>query len=268
MQDSITNISAPQQFVQQETPAEIVPLPSKGITYPQGTALCNRDSVGIRAMTARDEDILTSRALLKSGKAIPTLLSNCIVDKNVDTGKMLAGDRNAILIGIRITGYGSSYRVDLTCPSCTAKISQDIDLSALPLKRIPENVTPIKPNTNEFEYVMPVSGKKVTFNLMTGDDEQELLSTYERARKSNIAEEVVTTRLRHQIVSINGETDKGKLVNVIRSLPARDSRSLRQYIDSITPGVELKTIFSCPICDYSSEEVEVPLGTEFFWPTN
>ena len=267
MADSISTISAPQQFAQQEViPAEIIPLPSEGRVYPESSALHGKKTISIKAMTAKEEDILTSRALLKSGRAIPTLLQSCVLDKDVDVGEMLAGDRNAVLIGIRITGYGSDYKVNFTCGSCNEKISREVNLTSLPIKRFPENVTPVAPGKNEFFYKLPVSGKQVTFKLMTGDDEQELLSTFERSRKSGLADEIVTTRLRSQILSISGETDKGKLATTIRNLPARDSRSLRLYIDEITPGVKLVTDFECSSCGATQEEVEVPLGTEFFWP--
>ena len=43
-------------------------------------------------MLARDEDILTSRALLKQGKAIGTLLKSCLVNKSIDADEMLVGD--------------------------------------------------------------------------------------------------------------------------------------------------------------------------------
>ena len=57
-------------------------------------------------MTAKDEDILTSRALLKKGLAVDRLLENIIVDKRIKTHSLLVGDKNAIIIAARITGYG------------------------------------------------------------------------------------------------------------------------------------------------------------------
>ena len=35
-------------------------------------------------MTAADEDILTSRALLRTGKAIDTMLSNVLMNKSIN----------------------------------------------------------------------------------------------------------------------------------------------------------------------------------------
>jgi hypothetical protein len=51
-------------------------------------------------MTAREEDILTSRALIKKGTVITNLLQSCVVDKRVDVQKMLSGDRNAVMVAL------------------------------------------------------------------------------------------------------------------------------------------------------------------------
>jgi len=84
--------------------------------------------------------------------------------------------------------------------------------------------------------------------------------------KQGIVEELITTRHKLMIQSIGGETDKGKLATTIRSMPASDSRAFRKYVDKITPGVELTMPFVCGACGQETKEVEVPLGSEFFWP--
>ena len=48
-----------------EIPVENVPLPSKGVIYPPDHPLHMQETIQIRAMTAREEDILTSKALIK-----------------------------------------------------------------------------------------------------------------------------------------------------------------------------------------------------------
>ena len=48
------------------TPTELVDLPSNG-AYPAGHPLCGKDTIEIKFMTAKDEDILTSQTLLKKG---------------------------------------------------------------------------------------------------------------------------------------------------------------------------------------------------------
>lgn len=246
-------------------PTESVPLPSRGVVYPPESPLHGTELIDIRSMTARDEDILTSRALLKQGKAIGTLLRSCIVNKSIDPDKMIIGDRNAALIAIRITGYGAEYPVTVDCPVCGEKTKHEFNLADLEVKRL--EVQPLRQGENVFAFVLPVSKKVVEFKLMTGEDERDVAVTLDRAKKlTSGAEATVTTRLLHSILSIGGERDRSKLAQIIKNLPARDSRDLRTYIERISPGIDMTQAFTCKSCGEESE-VEVPMGTEFFWPS-
>jgi hypothetical protein len=193
-----------------EVPVETVPLPSRGITYPDGDPLCNTETIDIRAMTAKEEDILTSKALIKKGTVISHLLKSCMVDKSIEPDSMLAGDRNAVMTALRITGYGSEYRVEVDCPSCGDRSKQSFNLSELPIKRL--DLEPIAIGANLFEFQLPMCKKGVRFKFLTGADEQEIMITMERRKKSGLSgENLVTTRLNHAIVSIEGITDRNKI---------------------------------------------------------
>ena len=50
-----------------DIPIESVPIPSRGMIYPSDCPLYDQETVDIRPMTAKEEDILTSRALIKKG---------------------------------------------------------------------------------------------------------------------------------------------------------------------------------------------------------
>ena len=67
------------------------------------------------------------------------------------------------------------------CPQCGAESHRDIDLREMPIKRFPDGVAPLAPGKNEFEFTLPVSGKRVVFKLMTGADDQEFLMAAVRA---------------------------------------------------------------------------------------
>lgn len=248
-------------------PTEVVPLPSKGKIYPPENPLHLAETVEIRSMTARDEDILTSRALLKQGKAIGTLLRSCMTNKSIDSEQMVVGDRNAVLIAVRITGYGSDYEISVECPKCDEKAKHSFDLAQLPIK--PLGADPVEAGQNVFAFELPVSKKAVLFKLLSGADERDLGTQLERARKvAGVGgmETPITTRLQYQVLSLGGEKDKGKLAGIIKNLPARDAKSLRNYIDEISPGVKMSQLFTCGQCGEESE-VDVPMGTEFFWPS-
>ena len=51
-------------------PTELVDIPSKGKFYPEGHPLHNMETVEMRFMTAKEEDILTSQSLIRKGVVI------------------------------------------------------------------------------------------------------------------------------------------------------------------------------------------------------
>lgn len=247
-----------------EIPVESVPLPSLGVTYPGESALSHQETVDIKAMTAKEEDILTSRSLIKKGTVITHLLRSCLVDKHIDPDDMLSGDRNALMTAVRITGYGADYNVEVDCPACGERSKQAFDLSALPIKRL--KLAPVADGTNMFEFELPLTKKTVRFKFLTGADEAELAVIQERKKKQGLsAENLVTQRLMFSIQAIDGITDKSKISMFIRHMPARDSLALRQHIDKNEPGIDMKSWMDCPSC-LEHSEVRLPIGAAFFWP--
>lgn len=247
-----------------EVPVEAVPLPSMGVTYEPGSSLSGVETVEIRAMTAREEDILTSKALIKKGTVISHLLRSCLVDKSIDPDVMLAGDRNAIMTALRITGYGVEYNVEIDCPACSERSKQSFNLAELPIKRL--EISPVSSGVNLFEFKLPVSKKAVRFKFLTGHDEQEIMTTMERKKKTGLSgENLVTTRLEHAIVSVDNISDRTKIGMFIKNMPARDSLELRKHIDKSEPGIDMKAWMDCPSC-LESSEVRLPMGASFFWP--
>ena len=215
-------------------------------------------------MTAKDEDILTSRTLSKKGTVITELLRSCIVDKRIDPDDMLSGDRNAVMTAIRVTGYGGEYSVEVDCPACGERSKQSFDLAALPIKRL--NIAPIADGSNLFEFQLPLTQKTIRFKFLTGADEAELAVIQERKKKQGLsAENLVTQRLMFSITSIDGITDKSKISMFCRHMPARDSLALRKYIDKHEPGIDMKSWMDCPSC-LEHSEVRLPIGAAFFWP--
>jgi hypothetical protein len=78
-----------QQPVQYQVPVELVTLPSKGILYPLGHPLCNEQHIEIKCMSATEEDLLSSKALIKKGTVLSELLKACILNKTIDPDTML-----------------------------------------------------------------------------------------------------------------------------------------------------------------------------------
>lgn len=257
--------SAPPSIDMYDVPVENVPLPSDGRVYDGSSPFHNRETVEIRAMTAKDEDILTSRALVKKGIVIDRLIESCLLNcTKGHVGSLLIGDRNAVMISLRITGYGSTYTVSVSCPSCGENSKQDFDLTELQIKRL--SIDPVDPGRNRFEFVLPRAGIPVHFRFLTGNDERDLYVEADRKKKhSGMGGTLVTSRLKRALVSVAGEESKGKIAAFIEKMSAADSRALRKFMDENEPGIDMTSYMSCESC-FESSPVRLPMGASFFWP--
>tara|TARA_Y100001938_G_C8012446_1_gene390753 strand:- start:18 stop:821 length:804 start_codon:yes stop_codon:yes gene_type:complete len=247
-------------------PVETVPLPSRGTVYDPESRLYKVQTLDIKAMTAHEEDILSSPALIKKGETVNTLIRSCLQDKSIDVNEMLLGDRNALMISIRVTGYGPDYKTSFVCPQCDHVNKEVVDLSSLSINFL--ELEPTKKGTNSFEFTLPVTKKKVLFKFLTVGDEKEITASREAMSKhfDVEVENNVTANLEKQIVAIDGVTDKNKIKHFVQYMPAFDSRSLRRYIKDNEPGIKMHHNLVCSACSGAST-VLVPMSREFFWPT-
>ena len=262
----IPRVSPVQDVFGWTIPVEEIPLPSSGLIYPPTSPLHRKATLQIKAMTAQEEDILLSRALHKEGTVINHLIKSCLIDKSIDPEELTNGDKNAILVAIRITGYGSEYRANISCPACSRQNTSSFDLASLGIKRL--GAQPTKPGENEFSFVLPVTKKHVTFKILTGREDAEITRTKERMKKlfpDAKVEGVVTQMLENQVTSISGNSDRNAISAFIKAMPAADSRALRNYMISIEPGLDMSVDFKCEACGDESR-VALPLGAAFFWP--
>ena len=249
-------------------PTEFVELPSEGQFYPEGHPLHGKDTVEINFMTAKEEDILSSKALLRKGVAIDRMLESLLVDKNLKVGDLVVGDKNALTVAARITGYGPDYNTNVTCPYCSAGAEHTFDLSEVkhknPAAAIQEYGVEVTPNRT-FIFETPMTKAKVECRLMTGADEQALLKAAQRREKHKINTSSLVEQFRTFVVSVNGSTNIDHLTSFITSMPARDSRHIRKVYMAITPNLDMSQTFECEACGQESE-LEIPLTAEFFWP--
>jgi len=270
--DNLTQPSTdtPQSSVLSFTaPTEFVALPSEGKFYPQDHPLHNEETVEIRYMTAKDEDILTSKALLKKGVAIDRLLQNIIIDKRVKLDDLLVGDKNAILVAARVSGYGTEYLTNVTCPNCGEVSEYKFDLSEINISSVNEetlsdaNVTLTDGGT--FVYTLPKSGFEVEMRLLCGKDERTMLNIMKASKKSERPDEILTGQLKQILVSVDGISDRPVINQFVDVMPAMDARSIRNVYSLTMPNVDLTQLFECSECDQETT-MEVPFGATFLWP--
>ena len=248
-----------------KVPTDFVQLPSGGKVYPASSTLHNIKEVELRHLTAADEDILTSRSLLRSGKAIDSVISACLANKNINVEELLSGDKNAIVTFLRVSGYGSDYEVEMDCPSCGETSNHTFDLSNLQMKNL--EIEPAVAGDNRFNFQLPQTQINVEFRFLNSLQDKEIADAQDKMKKRTQSpiDRNITTRLKNVIISIEGNTDQGYINQFVDNMNVRDSRALRKYMEDNTPDLDMEQEFECVHCGHRGE-VDIPITVGFFWP--
>ena len=237
-------------------PTEVVDLPSKGLLYPEGSPLSS-GKIEIKYMTAREEDILTSANLIKKGVVVEKLLESLIVDKSIKVDDLLIGDKNSILIASRILAYGKEYEVEID--------GRNIEVDLTTLKDIPLDESIITKGANEFEFELPATKRNLTFKLLTSGDEKTIDEEIKGYEKIHGIGYELTTRLKHQIISIDGDTKRASINSFVdNEFLSRDSIAFRAHVASIMPDVDMTSTYTDD--DGEEKEFTVPMTVTFLWP--
>tara|TARA_B100000214_G_scaffold361598_1_gene325170 strand:- start:555 stop:1193 length:639 start_codon:yes stop_codon:yes gene_type:complete len=209
-------------------------------------------------MTAREEDILTSANLIKQGVVVEKLLESLIVDKSIKVDDLLIGDKNAILIASRVLAYGKEYEVEIEGQKVV------VDLTKLKDKVLDESI--ISDGVNEFEFELPATKRKLTFRLLTSGDEKTIDEEVKGYEKLHGIGYELTTRLKQQIVSVDGDTKRASINSFVdNEFLSRDSIAFRAHVASIMPDVDMTSTLTD--ADGNEKEFTVPMTVTFLWPS-
>ena len=245
-------------------PTEELSLPSKGLLYSKDSPL-SKGTIEVKYMTAREEDILTSSNLIEKGLVIDRLLESVIADPKVKLDDMLVGDKNALMLGTRVLGYGKDYVVKIDDPDTGLEVEHTFDLTKLETKKVDESLFK---NGNKFEFTLPHSKRVVEFKLLTHKDEREIereLEGYKKITQATGVSNELTTRLKNQIISVDGETDRKKINDFVdNQFLARDTREFRAHLVDISPDIIFEAEYTSQIGE--PHKVNIPIGVRFFWP--
>ena len=83
---------------------DVIELPSRGIHYAN-----KKKSVKVSYLTASDENILSSPSLVSTNGVITELLKRKVIDKDLNVDDIVQEDKEAILIFLRNTAFGTEY---------------------------------------------------------------------------------------------------------------------------------------------------------------
>ena len=143
---------------------DIIPLPSNGETYKN-----KKSRIPVSFLTASDENIITSPNLYRDGKVVDIILKRKILDKDINPDLLCKGDRDAILVWLRATGYGPEFPIKVHDDETNTDFDAVVNLSNIKYKDFK-----LKSDENgNFDYTTK-NGDLIKFKFLDRTDEISL----------------------------------------------------------------------------------------------
>lgn len=236
-------------------PFDVIPLPSEGKTYRN-----KKKSIRVSYMTTADENILTSPNLLESGEFLEILINRKLLEPDLRYKDLLIGDRNAIMIWLRATGYGEMYPVTLFDEK-DIPFDTEVNLNDLKTK----NLGAEPDEEGLFHYQFPLCKAQIKFKMLTCGDTDDIDKMVERDKTNDIpVNNRNTYTMERMIVEINGNRDRNMIRDFANSVRIKDAKDFSTYLDNIECGIDLNITVGTP--GGGSVESFLPLNLKFFWP--
>lgn len=236
-------------------PFDVIPLPSKGKVYPSKKA-----NIRVGFMTTADENILSSPNLLASGEFLEILINRKVLEPELRYKDLTVGDRNAIMLWLRATGYGEMYPVTIYDEN-DVPFETDINLTDLKTKHLGA-----EPDVEGlFDFSLPLSKANIKFKLLTCGDVDDIEKAVEKDKADGLPVDSSSTyTLERTIVEVNGDRNRSVIRDFANSIRIGDGRALNEYIEEIESGIDLNINVQTP--GGGSVATFLPLNIRFFWP--
>lgn len=144
---------------------DVIPLPSKGQVYKHKT-----ERLQVAYLTANDENMFVSPNLYRDGLLVDFLLNEKILEAGIDPSELLDGDRDAIVLWLRATGYGNEFPITATDNETGTEFETIVDLSKIEFKEF--NLE--SDDNGWFVYTLPMSNDEVKFKFLNHRETEEL----------------------------------------------------------------------------------------------
>ena len=117
--------------------------------------------------------------MYRDGKVIDVILDRKILDKRVRPNELCKGDRDAVILWLRATGYGSRFPITATNPENGKKYDINFDLNQL--EYLPFNLKGDKDGL--FTYTTE-NGTRIKYKIMSYLEEERLREEFNNDRDS------------------------------------------------------------------------------------
>lgn len=217
---------------------DVIPLPSKGEAYRN-----KMSKVSVAYLTAYDENMIVSPNLYRDNLIIDYLLQEKLLSQEISPMDLLEGDRDAIILFLRATGYGNEYPITATDDATGKEFDTVVDLSKLQYKEFR-----LKGDDNGwFPFTLPVSGKEVKFRFPTHRDIMTLKKLQEaedrKTMKGSIETYVEVLDAFIENDTAAGKDEKTRVRQAIRTIEswgnAMDEENQALYTHTLTNRLNL-----------------------------
>lgn len=218
--------------------------------------------VEVREMTGHDEELLLGSKGKNFARVTTKLLAACVTRVGAlkpsedDLRAMLVGDRNYLLLAVRIASLGPEIEFSIHCPSCKAKNNVIQDLQELPIRELADPTE----TTVTVKLPSPVAtpdGHEATSaecKFLTGKDQEEL------SQFGDDAAGLINATLVKTIMKV-GSWDK-VTTEFVKGMTKRCRDSIMLKMKDMTPGVDMNVEVECGACGV---KFETPVGMEGFF---
>lgn len=237
------------------SPFDVIPLPSQGKLYKS-----KKPNIRVSFMTTADENILTSPNLLQSGQFLDILINRKVLESDLRYKDLHIGDRNAVMIWLRATGYGEMYPVTILDEN-NEPFDTEINLNELKMK--PLGAEPDAEGFFDFQFSL--SKAFIKFKLLTCGDVDEIETLVEKEKEAGVpVNNSSTYMIERSIVELNGSRDRNAIREFANSMRIKDAKDFSTYVEQIESGVDLNITVRTP--GGGSVSTFLPLNIKFFWP--
>lgn len=222
-------------YISENVQFEWVALPSKGECYPH-----KKDKLPVAYLTAHDENVIVSPRLRREKRVADTLLSNKVLDKAVNVEDLCIGDREAILLWLRRTGYGDEFKfVD------SNGNERIVNLSSISFREF----NYFGDMEGHFDY-QATNGERVKYRLLTHRDEREIIDCIIDG-KMTLDTYMDTARLilSHCTISVNEKTETADIKEWLDKLDYKALRTYLRFVQFNSPVAEPETLNGLEIGD-------------------
>jgi len=196
-----------------EAAFDVIPLPSKGEGYKDKIS-----KMPVAYLTAYDENMIVSPNLYRDNLILDYILQEKLLNREIDPMDLLEGDRDAIILFLRASGYGNEYPISATDDLTGKEFETVVDLSKLKYKEFN-----LKGDSNGwFPFKLPISGVEIKFRFPTHRDTlilEKMRETEENlTRKETISKYVETLDIYIENDKKMKDEDKIKVRKAIRTI--------------------------------------------------